>query len=138
MRRFLAGLSLLACACGPRTAPGLEPLAGGAPAADYRLRALTGVRDGEALHAAAEFAGGDGELLLTLRFRVGVPTRLASGTWVWTRGAARSGGRVSERSTEFLGGQSGRPSLGGDFDLLDERGQPVYRVRWPARELAPQ
>lgn len=131
MAFFLAG-------CGSRSEPRVEPLAGGPPAADYRMRALTGVRDGEVLHAAAEFAGADGELLLTLRFQVGVPTRLESGTYVWTRGAAKSGGRVSERSTDFLGGQSGRPSLGGDFDLLDERDKPVYRVRWPARELAPK
>jgi hypothetical protein len=138
VRRFLAGLSLLAAACGPRAEPRLEPLAGSAPAPEYRMRALSGVRDGEVLHAAAEFAGLDGELALTLRFRVGVPTRLESGTWAWTRGGGKTGGRVRERSTDFLGGQSGRPALGGDFELLDERERPVYRVRWPARELTPQ
>ena len=136
--RPLLLLAVLLAACGPRAEPRVEPLAGAAPAADYRMRALTGVRDGDVLHAAAEFAGADGELALTLRFRVGIPTRLESGAYTWTRGGLKSQGRVSERSADFLGGQSGRPSLGGDFDLLDERDRPAYRVRWPVRELAPK
>ncbi len=133
---FLISLLALGCSRGPATR--IESLGGAPPAEDYSLKRISGVRDGEVVHAAAEFGGADGELALTLRFRTGVPTQLESGTYVWTRSGNKQQGRVSARSVEFLGGQSGRPSLGGVYELIPEQGEPAYRVRWPATELAPK
>ncbi|MBX9602008.1 MAG: hypothetical protein K2X35_13420 [Bryobacteraceae bacterium] len=138
MTRYPVWFCLLAAGCSRGPEMSIEQLGGSPPAPGYSLKQLSGVRDGEVVHAAAEFTGADGELALTLRFRTGVPTRLESGTWVWTRGGKRQEGRVSARTVEFLGGQSGRPSLGGVYDLLPEQGEPAYRVRWPATELAPK
>jgi hypothetical protein len=44
-------------------------------------------------------------------------------------------GSVQERSSTFLGGQSGPPSIGGSFDLVGPAGQPLYRIRIPVQPL---
>ena len=62
---------------------------------------------------------------------LGVPTHVESGTW---RGFGEQG-TVRERSSTFLGGQSGPPSIGGRFDLRGPDGADRYRVTIPVQEL---
>ena len=39
-------------------------------------------------------------------------------------------------SATFLGGQSGRPSIGGIFELISPEGERLFQVRIPVREVA--
>jgi hypothetical protein len=66
-----------------------------------------------------------------LHFTVSPPTHLASGTWSGLGGE----GSVRERSVTFLGGQSGPPSLGGQFDLIGSDNTLQYRVAIPLQPL---
>lgn len=97
------------------------------------LSSFTGVRDGDRLNVRAVYRDSASELTLDLRFAVGIPTRLASGAWSGLSGS----GAVRERSSTFLGGQSGPPSLGGHFDLVDSTGAILYRVHIPLQLLKP-
>jgi hypothetical protein len=68
-------------------------------------------------------------------FTIGIPTKLKSGRWQWTRDGRLTSGTVTERSVMFLGGQDGPPSIGGRFDLLDPTGVAEYRITIPTTEL---
>jgi hypothetical protein len=91
-------------------------------------RLAAGTRDADRLDVQAVYSHGSGHLTVDLNFRVTPPTRLESGTWSGLGGE----GAVRERSSTFLGGQSGPPSIGGRFDLLAPDGKPLYRVTIPA------
>jgi hypothetical protein len=75
---------------------------------------------------------GDGSRALTvlLQFKIDPQARLQSGTW-----SGLGEGAVTERSSTFLGGQSGPPSLGGRFDLIGRDGKAMYRVTIPLQPL---
>ncbi len=72
-----------------------------------------------------------------LRFRIGVPTRLEEGSYLWQQADTVLRGPVKQVSATFLGGQAGRPSIGGTFELMSPEGERVYEVRIPVREVAP-
>ncbi len=122
--------------CGGPQGPSIEELAGGGKLAAYKLGALRGARDGDRLEAQAMFSDSSSTLTMDLRFRIGSPTALESGTWRWARGNQLSGGPVTARSVSFLGGQDGPPSIGGAFDLLGPDGAPRYRVNIPVTQLS--
>ena len=48
-----------------------------------------------------------------------------------------SSGSLSASAVSFLGGQRGRPGLGGRF-TLSASGTPLYRVNLPITPLAPR
>lgn len=110
----------------------VEDLSGGRDLSRFVLTSIRGTRDGDRLDVRVEFNGLAGELLrVDLRFTIGVPTSLKSGTWT----GFGTGGGVRERSVTFLGGQSGPPSIGGRFDLAAPDGSPRYRVSIALQEL---
>jgi len=83
----------------------------------FKLQSARGLRDGD--HLTAQFLISDSSSILTLdlRFAVGSPTTLESGSWKWSRPGSLLQGAVSARSVTFLGGQDGPPSIGGTFEL---------------------
>jgi hypothetical protein len=117
--------------CGSRPGQPVESLGGGSDLAAFVLRSLKGTRDGDVLVVRAEYGAGAQSLRVDLRFRVTPPTRLESGTWAGLGGE----GTVRERSVTFLGGQSGPPSIGGKFELIDPGSRTVYRITIPLQEL---
>ncbi len=130
---MIAALILLALTgCRSKEFKPVEDLAGGRDVSSFALTSLKGTRDGDKLDVQAEFGGEMGQRIrISLRFTVGIPTSLKSGTWT---GLGNSGA-VKERSVTFLGGQSGPPSIGGRFDLIAPDGGPQYRVTIPLQEL---
>ena len=124
-----AALWLASCARPP--AQPVEALAGGQSVAQFTLTSLQGTRNGDRLDVRAVYGDGTGRIAVTLHFAVTPPTHLVSGTWEGLGGQ----GAVHERSSTFLGGQSGPPSLGGGFDLLASEGRPLYRVAIPVQPL---
>jgi hypothetical protein len=70
-----------------------------------------------------------------MRFAIGSPTRLESGTWQWNHNSQQLTGTVAARTVTFLGGQDGPPSIGGAFDLLNAAGTAQYRVNMPVTAM---
>jgi hypothetical protein len=95
------------------------------------LTSIRGTRDGDRLDVRVVYGDDTGELTTSLHFTVSPPTHLASGTWSGLGGE----GTVRERSVTFLGGQSGPPSLGGQFDLTSPDGSPQFRIAIPLQPL---
>ena len=75
------------------------------------------------LDVQAIYSDGARQVRVHLRFPVTPPTRLASGTW---NGFGSEAG-VRERSSTFLGGQSGPPSIGGRFGAGLDHQKPAFR-----------
>jgi hypothetical protein len=107
--------------------------------AGYNVKSLTGVRDGDKLKSQLVLAGKDGTLTLLLNFQIGVPTKLESGTWLWSRtdvsetlqGTVQAVGAVT-----FQGGQDGPPSLGGNFALVGKDVDvSLYEVKLPVTRV---
>lgn len=130
-RIVLAALVLLLGACASRERKTIENLEGAADVSRFALTGMEGVRDGDRFAVQVRLDDPPRSVRLDLRFRVGVPTRLESGTW----SGLESNGSVRERSSTFLGGQSGPPSVGGSFELLAPGGKALYRVNIPVREV---
>ncbi|HYP06643.1 MAG TPA: hypothetical protein VER03_10480 [Bryobacteraceae bacterium] len=128
---IFAVFALLITSCARTPASPVEDPSGQQDFSRFALNSLKGTRDGERLTARAVFSDGSRELTVDLQFRVGPQTRLESGTWSGLGGS----GAVHERSTTFLGGQSGPPSLGGRFDLQDAGGATLHRVTIPLQPL---
>ena len=126
-----ATIIMILAACARYSGRPVEDLGGGENASQFQLTSLRGTRDGDRLDVQAVYGDGARQVTVHLRFRVTPPTRLASGTW---NGFA-SEGSVRERSSTFLGGQSGPPSIGGRFDLVAPDGKPLYRVTIPLQPL---
>jgi len=122
--------------CGAPRQPAVEDLNHREDFSGARMMTLRGARDGEILDAEAMFSGRSLLLTLKMRFAIGAPTTLMSGTWVRTLADGKmETGSISARSVSFTGGQSGPPSVGGSFDLLDTAGAHKYRVVLPLLEL---
>lgn len=131
---FLFAIIFLgACARPPK--PPVEDLSGRENLSSFTLTQVRGTRDGDRLDAEAKFGDGSSTLVVTMHFAVGAPTKLSSGRWQWTRDGRTASGALAERSVMFLGGQSGPPSIGGRFDLLDPAGTAQYRITVPTTEL---
>jgi hypothetical protein len=128
---FLSGGLAMLAGCGAQSSPPVEALAGTENVSALGLRAIKGTRDGEHLAVHAAFGEGTRGIQLELRINVTPPARLESGRW---SGFGQQGA-VRQRSVTFLGGQSGAPSLGGRFDLLDTDESAQYRVTIPLQEL---
>ncbi|MBK5295232.1 MAG: hypothetical protein JJE04_26595 [Acidobacteriia bacterium] len=118
-------------ACARQPAKPVEDLGGGQDVSQFTLTSLKGTRNGDRLDLKAVYSDGSGHMTVELHFRVTPPTRLESGTWT----GLGNEGSVRERSSTFLGGQNGPPSIGGRFDLLAPDGQPLYRVTIPLQPL---
>lgn len=123
--------ALMLPGCNSRPAAPVQDLGGGHDVTRFALTSLKGTRNGDRLDVAAVFGDGASRIDVELHFRVTPPTTLESGKWNGFGGA----GGVSERSSTFLGGQSGPPSIGGSFDLVGPAGQPLYRIRIPVQPL---
>ncbi len=124
MRFVLVALLLVLPAC--RT-----PKPGESDTPGLTLTSLKGTRDGDRLDVRALYSTPGGPLTIDLHFAVGVPTKLRVGVWT---GAGESG-TVQEKSTTFLGGQDGPPSIGGRFDLLGSASDLRYRISIPVQPL---
>jgi hypothetical protein len=139
-RTALGHLSLgcvivLLASCTKPPKPPVEDLSGRENLSSLTLGQVRGTRNGERLDAEAEFADGSSRLRVEMGFTIGIPTKLKSGRWQWTRDGRLTSGTVTERSVMFLGGQDGPPSIGGRFDLLDPAGVAEYRITIPTTEL---
>ncbi|HEY3411885.1 MAG TPA: hypothetical protein VGM51_02395 [Armatimonadota bacterium] len=126
----VTGVLLLAGCAKPPAKP-VEDLGGGQNVAHFKLTSLKGIRNGDRLDVQAVYGDGSGRLAVSLHFQVTPPTHLESGAWNGLGGD----GTVHERTSTFLGGQSGPPSIGGSFDLLAPDGRPLYRVSIPVQPL---
>ena len=131
-----AALLFLLAGCNAPKQPSVEDLSHREDFSGARMMTLGGARDGDLLDAEAMFSGRSLLLTIKMRFAIGAPTTLMSGTWVRTLpdGKMETGG-ISARSVSFTGGQGGSPSIGGSFDLLDKAGARKYRVVLPLLEL---
>jgi hypothetical protein len=134
-RRALCCAMIFQASCARAPRPAVEDLTGHENLSSFTLGQVRGTRDGDRLAAEAVFGDGSSTLTVEMRFAVGAPTTLTSGRWQWTRDGRVTSGTVAERSVTFLGGQSGPPSLGGGFNLLDQSGAAEYRVNIPLTEL---
>lgn len=133
MRKLLFSIALLS-SCGGQKHPPVEDLTHKEDLSFFKLGSIKGTRDGDRLDAQAIYTDSSSILDVEMHFEIGMPTRLTGGTWRWNRNNGVSGGTVEQRSISFLGGQSGAPSLGGSYDLL-EAGVPRYRISIPLTEL---
>jgi hypothetical protein len=104
----------------------------------YRLRSLTGLRDGDKLLSEAVLGDETGTLIMQLKVQVGVPARLETGNYVWQKkGSPQVQGLIRANAVTFQGGQNGPPSLGGAFELIADE-VPLYEVRMPATRVETQ
>jgi hypothetical protein len=127
---------LLLIACGMPKQLSVEDLNHREDFSGTRMMTLRGARDGDLLDAEAMFSGRSLLLTIKMRFAIGAPTTLMSGTWVRTLADGKmETGSMSARSVSFTGGQGNPPSIGGTFDLLDAAGVRKYRVVLPLLEL---
>lgn len=129
MLKFIPiGCLLLIIACGGTKHAAVEDLTRHDDLSLFKLQSARGTRDGDRLRTQVIFSDSSSILTVEMRFAVGSPTTLESGTWRWNRNSQLLSGTVTARSVTFLGGQDGPPSIGGAFDLLDAGGTPLYRV----------
>jgi hypothetical protein len=135
--RFFCILLLILTGCLVHR-PAVEDLSGKEDLSFFKLQFVRGTRDGDRLTTVAFISDSSSNLTLDMRFAVGSPTKLDSGSWLWTRKSQNSSGNISARSVTFLGGQDGPPSIGGSFDLVNPDGLAVYRVNIPVTELKRQ
>lgn len=131
--KLLCGVLLLA-GCGAKRPP-VEDLTTHENLSLFKLHSLRGTRDGDRLQAQAVFSDTSSILTLEMRFAIGSPTTLESGTWRWSRNNQMLNGTISARSVMFLGGQDGPPSIGGTYELRDSAGVARYRVSMPVTAL---
>ena len=132
----IVGAMLFLTACGAPKQPSVEDLNHREDFSGARMMTLRGARDGDRLDAEAMFSGRSLLLTVRMRFSIGAPTTLMSGTWVRTLpGGKTETGSIAARSVSFAGGQNGSPSIGGRYDLLDAAGAHEYRVSLPLLEL---
>ncbi len=101
----------------------------------FQVASLSGRRDGTQVFFSLELHGeGDRRLVLEGTVEIDPQARLVSGRWVEEMGSGSSSGNVSASALDFLGGQGGRPGLGGQFTLA-AAGAPLYRLNLPTTRL---
>ncbi len=133
-RSVLVVALFLLAGCGGRGRPAVEDLQHREGLSAFKVLAVRGVRSGAHLDTQALFSDSSSILTVEMRFLVGTPATLATGSWHWPRGSVTAG-EVAAREITFLGGQDGPPSIGGTFDLLDPGGTARYRINIPVTEL---
>jgi hypothetical protein len=100
----------------------------------FQVVSLAGRRDGTEVFFSLELHGeGNRRLVLEGTVEVDPRARLVSGRWVES-GSGSIAGSVSASALDFLGGQGGRPGLGGQF-TLSAAGAPLYRLNLPTTNL---
>jgi|SRR5271163_1044533 len=136
LRRICCILLLSTACCGFRHGV-VEDLTGDEDLSLFKLISVRGMRDGDHLSMQAAVSDSSSTLSVNMRFAVGAPTKLETGTWNWTRPQTTlmDTGQIAARSVTFLGGQDGPPSIGGSFELLSPEGTPRYRLRLPVTEV---
>lgn len=138
LRWLLIGAGLfLFLSCQKAEETTIEDLRADGALTEAQLISVTGRRDGDFLPVRVVFEVSASKLVLDLRVRIGVPTRLESGQYSWEQDKKLLEGRVRARSVTFLGGQSDHPNLGGVFELLSADGSPLYKVVLPVAEVRP-
>lgn len=101
----------------------------------FHLASLAGQRDGTQVTFAIELQGeGARRLLVEGTVVIDPRARFVGGHWAERGGVEVRSGLVSSATVDFLGGQGGRPSLGGQFILSGANG-PIYRMNLATREL---
>ena len=134
--RLLGCALVVLAACGRSRPAAIEDLAGHEDLSLFKLYTLRGTRDGDRLRAQAVFSDSSSILTMEMRFAIGSPTTLESGSWRWSRNNRNMTGTIAARSVMFLGGQDGPPSIGGSYELRDASGMARYRVNLPVTALA--
>jgi len=127
-------LALVLTGCGGSKRPAVQDLSGRENLSLFTLQAMRGTRDGDRLQTLATFSDSSSILTVEMRFAIGSPTKLESGTWCWSRNNQLQTGTIVARSVTFLGGQDGPPSIGGTYDLLGPD-NALYRITIPVTEL---
>jgi hypothetical protein len=99
---------------------------------DYRLRSLTGIRDGDRLGCELVVTDHQDTLTMQMKFQIAVPPRLETGTYLWQRkDAPQIRGNIKAESVTFQGNQNGPPAIGGTFQLVSDD-VDLYQVKVPA------
>src|SRR5689334_22993870 len=84
--RGWAAIALLLPACGCQTGKlSIRRTRDGQQLKDYRVKALTGIRDGDKLGCELVVVDNEGTLTMQMKFQIGVPPRLETGTYIWQR-----------------------------------------------------
>jgi len=134
---YPAGLVLVLLACGCAGEVSLVERLGNETwqPEPFQVASLTGQRDGTEVSFAIELQG-EGHRRLLVRGTVVIDprARFVGGDWVEEGGAEPRSGPVSSATVDFLGGQGGRPSLGGQFTLSTVQA-PLYRLNLKTREM---
>ncbi|HMD47844.1 MAG TPA: hypothetical protein VKG79_02045 [Bryobacteraceae bacterium] len=135
-RRFCCALLVFTACCGFHRSV-VEDVSGDHDLSYFKLESVRGMRDGDHLSVQAAISDSSSTLSVNMRFAIGSPTKLESGTWNWTHPETThiDNGQIAERSVTFLGGQDGPPSIGGSFDLLSAEGTAHYRLNLPVTEV---
>lgn len=95
---------------------------------NFQLTAVTGQRDGSRVSFSFQFkAEGPRRLSVQGTVILDPRARLSEGRWVEEGSGTSRSGRVSAAHPDFLGGQGGLPSLGGQFTLSHSEGV-LYRL----------
>ena len=103
-----------------------------------RLESAVGYRDGARTRARFVFRIAEGDALQVDVLTEQTPTpKLVRGSWSRRGSSQEAGGVVEADDLHFLGGQGGRPSLGGRLVLLDSDLKEVLRLAFPPLELEP-
>ena len=112
---------------------------GWAPAVAARLVEAVGYRDGAQTRARFTLADSLGRRLeVDLLVEVNPLPVLLDGSWRDAGSAEGQRGGVRAGDLHFLGGQGGRPSLGGRLSLLDTADGEVIRLLLPPLPLDPR
>lgn len=102
---------------------------------EYRLRSLTGIRDGDKLGCELVVADRQDILTMQMRFQIAAVPRLETGSYVWQRkDAPEIKGSVKADAITFQGNQDGPPSIGGTFQLVSDD-VDLYQVKVPATPM---
>jgi len=136
LRRFCYALFVFTACCGFHRSV-VEDISGDHDLSYFKLESVRGMRDGDHLSVQAAISDSSSTLSVNMRFAIGSPTKLESGTWNWTHPETTriENGQIAERSVTFLGGQDGPPSIGGSFNLLSPEGSAEYRLNLPVTEV---
>jgi hypothetical protein len=135
---FIIGLTVLLAAC-RSTRYGIEQIDGDHTVPlPFTLNGFSGIRDGAMVQADARFVDHDDFIRIHMSLFLRPPAEFESGAYTASVGGKETSGSVDCPSLDFQGGQTALPVVGGVFILKDAQNRPIYRVRIPATQLAPQ
>lgn len=94
-----------------------------------------GNREGDSVRAEFDFVAERDSAQIKITLRLRPQAELSSGIYRMLIGGSTFTGSAESNSITFLGGQGGSPSIGGVFELKDNEGRPVFRVRIPLTQI---